>query len=286
MLKIIDAISYGSLGSLNSYINVVFSFPVISRKKEKHFSNLFYHNSDLVAAKNLILSNLRFVVHISRNYLGYGLLQSDLIQEGNIGLMKAVKKFNPEIGVRLISFAVHWIKSEIHEYVLKNWRIVKIATTKAQRKLFFNLRKNKKRLGWFNKYEIETVAKELGVTSNDVKEMENRMLSKDLNFNLSSCKEDENHTKFRLVSSYLKDKNSNFANILEKNDFFKYNIRKLNNALLSLDKRSKNIITSRWLYNNKKKTLQNLADYYGISAERVRQIEKIAMKKMKLKIKS
>ncbi|WP_343184059.1 RNA polymerase sigma factor RpoH [Buchnera aphidicola (Ceratovacuna keduensis)] len=285
MTKIIDSISFSSIGNLSSYIKTVFSFPVISKDKEKYLSNLLYYNRDLNSAKTLILSNLRFVVHISKNYLGYGLLQSDLIQEGNIGLMKAVKKFNPEIGVRLISFAVYWIKSEIHEYVLKNWRIVKIATTKSQRKLFFNLRKNKKRFGWFNEDEIKTVAKELDVTSNDVKEMERRMSAKDLAFNFSSL-EDNKNTKSKFLMSYFKDNNSNFASIFEKNELYKYNVIKLNNAISSLDNRSRYIIISRWLYRNKKKTLQNLADYYGISAERVRQIEKIAIKKIRLKMTS
>ncbi|BGI51267.1 MAG: RNA polymerase sigma factor RpoH [Buchnera aphidicola (Ceratovacuna japonica)] len=285
MVKIVDSSSFCSIGSLRSYIKVVFSFPVISKEKEKYLSNLLYYKKDLNSAKTLILSNLRFVVHISKNYLGYGLLQSDLIQEGNIGLMKAVKKFNPEIGVRLISFAIYWIKSEIHEYVLKNWRIVKIATTKSQRKLFFNLRKNKKKFKWFNSDEIEIIAQELGVSYNDVKEMETRMSAKDLAFNYSTL-EDNKKTKSKFLMSYFKDNNSNFANIFEKDELYKHNIIKLNNALSSLDNRSKYIIVSRWLYNNKKKTLQNLADYYGISAERVRQIEKVAMKKMKLKMKS
>ncbi|WP_343189110.1 RNA polymerase sigma factor RpoH [Buchnera aphidicola (Chaitoregma tattakana)] len=285
MIKTIDTISLGSLGNLSSYIKVAFSFPVLSKKKEKCLATLLYCNSDLNSAKTLILSNLRFVIHISKNYLGYGLLQSDLIQEGNIGLMKAVKKFNPDIGVRLISFAVHWIKSEIHEYVLKNWRIVKVATTKSQRKLFFNLRKNKKRFGWFNKLEIDTVAKELGVKSNDVIEMEARMSAQDLTFSFSTSEDNiDNKSKFK--SSYLKDNNSNFANTLEKNQLYEYNINKLKNALLSLDTRSRYIISSRWLYDDKKKTLQNLADYYGISAERVRQIEKIAINKIRLKVKN
>ncbi|WP_343154803.1 RNA polymerase sigma factor RpoH [Buchnera aphidicola (Pseudoregma panicola)] len=285
MTKNIDSISLSSIGSLSSYIKVVFSFPVINKNREKYLSNLLYYNRDLNSAKTLILSNLRFVVHISKNYLGYGLLQSDLIQEGNIGLMKAVNKFNPEIGVRLISFAVHWIKSEIHEYVLKNWRIVKIATTKSQRKLFFNLRKNKKRFGWFNEDEIKIVAKELGVTYRDVKEMEKRMSAKDLTFNFSSLKNTKN-TNSKFLTSHLKDNNSNFASIFEKDQFHKHNIIKLYRALYSLDNRSKYIIISRWLYRNKKKTLQNLADYYGISAERIRQIEKIAIKKMRFKMKN
>ncbi|WP_343188240.1 RNA polymerase sigma factor RpoH [Buchnera aphidicola (Ceratoglyphina bambusae)] len=283
MLKTFYTVSNGSLGNLNSYIKLIFSWPVLDKEKEINLSKLLYYKNDLNAAKTLVLSNLRFVIHISKNYLGYGLLQSDLIQEGNIGLMKAVKKFNPKIGVRLISFAVHWIKSEIHEYILKNWRIVKVATTKSQRKLFFNIRKNKKKFGWFNKKELELVAEELGVTCEEVQEMESRMSTKDITFNFSSIDEKKD-LKFKYISSYLKDKTSNFANVFEKDNLGKYNNSKLNNALLNLDKRSRYIINSRWLYNNRKRTLQSLAKYYGISAERVRQIEKVAMKKLKLEI--
>ncbi|ACL29857.1 RNA polymerase sigma factor RpoH [Buchnera aphidicola str. APS (Acyrthosiphon pisum)] len=282
MINKVQILSVTPPGNLDAYIRIANLWPMLSIEEEKKLTKRLRYNGDLDAAKTLILSHLRFVIHISRNYSGYGLLQSDLIQEGNIGLMKAVRRFNPEIGVRLVSFAVHWIKSEIHEYVLRNWRIVKVATTKSQRKLFFNLRKTKKRLGWFNEEEIQIVARELGVSSRDVREMESRMSAQDVAFNPSP----EEHCDSKTNSSiqYLQDKTSNFANGVEQDNWEEHAANKLSSALLRLDERSRHIIHARWLDKNKKNTLQNIANNYGISAERVRQLEKNAMKKLKLAI--
>ncbi|XBC37698.1 MAG: RNA polymerase sigma factor RpoH [Buchnera aphidicola (Meitanaphis elongallis)] len=272
-----------SLGNLEAYIRVANSWPMLSLKEEQSLFKKLCYQGDLEAAKILILSHLRFVIHIARNYSGYGLLQSDLIQEGNIGLMKAVRRFNPEIGVRLVSFAVHWIKSEIHEYVLRNWRIVKVATTKSQRKLFFNLRKAKKKLGWFNDDELELVARELGVKSKDVREMESRMSAQDIALHPITRKDLEKE-KFINITPYLQDDLSNFANEVEENNWEIHATDKLNNALLRLDERSRHIINVRWLDDSNKITLQAIANSYGISAERVRQLEKSAMKKLRIAI--
>ncbi|QCI15731.1 RNA polymerase sigma factor RpoH [Buchnera aphidicola] len=282
MINKVQILSVTPPSNLDAYIRIANLWPMLSIEEEQSLTKQLRYDGDLNAAKTLILSHLRFVIYIARNYSGYGLLQADLIQEGNIGLMKAVRRFNPEIGVRLVSFAVHWIKSEIHEYVLRNWRIVKIATTKSQRKLFFNLRKTKKRLGWFNEEEIEIVARELGVSSRDVREMESRMSAQDITFN-PFPEEDidiNNHNSIQ----YLKDKTSNFANGVEQDNWKKHASYKLSNALLRLDERSRDIINARWLDKNKKNTLQKLANNYGISAERVRQLEKNAMKKLKIAI--
>ncbi|MCW5197400.1 RNA polymerase sigma factor RpoH [Buchnera aphidicola] len=276
-----------SLNFLNIYMKNIHNCSILSANDEKKLANRLFYKNDLKAAKILILSHLRFVIRIARNYSGYGLPQSDLIQEGNIGLMKSVKKFNPNLGVRLVSFAIYWIKSEIHEYVLKNWRIVKIATTKSQRKLFFNLRKKKKKIGWFNKKEILNVAKEFGVKNKDVIEMESRMSAKDVLLNNFS---EENNTTLEHKNNiysipYLKDQLSDFTQVIEKDNWKKYTINKLNIALSYLDERSRNIIYSRWLdHKNKKNTLKNIAKNYGISAERVRQLEKNAIKKLRLSI--
>ncbi|XRX43126.1 MAG: RNA polymerase sigma factor RpoH [Buchnera aphidicola (Tetraneura sorini)] len=278
-------LSIVSLGNLNAYIRSVNSSPMLSLEEEQMLSKKLYFEGDLNAAKILILSHLRFVIHIARSYSGYGLSRSDLIQEGNIGLMKSVRRFNPKIGVRLVSFAVHWIKSEIHEYVLKNWRIVKVATTKSQRKLFFNLRKNKKRLGWFNQEEIKIVANELKVSIQDVKEMESRMSAQDVTFNLIS-EGSENENRAKSTISHFRDDSSDFATLLELNNWEEHATLKLNNAILKLDERSRNIINARWLDSNKKNTLQEIANSYGISAERVRQLEKNAMKKLRIAIES
>ena len=234
----------------------------------------------MAAAQKLIMSHLRFVIHVAKSYSGYGLPHADLIQEGNVGLMKAVKRFNPDVGVRLVSFAVHWIKAEIHEYVLKNWRIVKVATTKSQRKLFFNLRKNKKRLGWFNQEEVSHVAQELGVSTADVVEMENRMSSNDCAFDLSNDDDDSGSSTFA-PTQYLEDKSSNVAQYVEEKNWENHANIKLRNAIATLDERSQHIVQARWLDDNKT-TLQSLASYYQVSAERVRQLEKNAMKKLKL----
>lgn len=264
-------------GSLEGYIRAANKYPMLSAEEEKELAERLYYQADLDAAKQLILSHLRFVIHIARGYSGYGLPQADLIQEGNIGLMKAVKRFNPEVGVRLVSFAVHWIKAEIHEYVLRNWRIVKVATTKAQRKLFFNLRKTKQRLGWFNENEVELVANELGVSKEDVIEMESRMTGSDIGFDLPS---DESEEETYAPSLYLEDKSSNFAAELENENFETQAVDQLSTALDSLDERSQDIIKARWLDDNKA-TLHDLAAKYNISAERVRQLETNALKKLR-----
>lgn len=267
-------------GSIEAYVRIANSYPILTANEELKLAEKLYSKGDIEAAKYLILSHLRFVIHIARNYSGYCLPQADLIQEGNIGLMKAVRRFNPEVGVRLVSFAVHWIKAEIHEYVLHNWRIVKVATTKAQRKLFFNLRKNKQHLGWFNKYELEIFAKELGVTSKDVREMESRMAAQDMNIDSSYEENGENNSIAPI--RYLQDKYSRFADSLEEENWDDNATDQLSLALDRLDDRSKHIIISRWLdNNNKKSTLQELAKKFGVSAERVRQLEKNAMKKMR-----
>jgi RNA polymerase sigma-32 factor len=264
--------------SLDSYIRSVNSYPMLTPEEERELAERLHYKGDLEAAKGLILSHLRFVVHVARGYSGYGLPMADLVQEGNIGLMKAVKRFNPEVGVRLVSFAVHWIKAEIHEYVLRNWRIVKIATTKAQRKLFFNLRKSKKRLGWFNNGEVETVARELGVAPAEVREMESRLAAQDPTFELS-VDDDETGSSSAPVL-YLEDKSSDVADKFESDNWESHTNNRLSLALASLDERSQHIVRSRWL-DDAKATLQDLADEYGVSAERIRQLEKNAMRKLK-----
>ncbi|MCW9699007.1 MULTISPECIES: RNA polymerase sigma factor RpoH [unclassified Avibacterium] len=263
-------------GSLEGYIRAANEYPMLTAEEEKELAERLYYKEDLEAAKKLILSHLRFVIHVARGYSGYGLPQADLIQEGNIGLMKAVKRFNPEVGVRLVSFAVHWIKAEIHEYVLRNWRIVKVATTKAQRKLFFNLRKTKQRLGWFNDNEVDMVAEELGVSKQDVIEMESRMTGADVGFDLSNDDDDESYAP----ALYLEDRNSNFAAELENENYETQAADQVAAALEGLDERSQDIIKARWLDENKA-TLQDLAAKYNISAERVRQLETNALKKLK-----
>ena len=264
-------------GNLEGYIRAANEYPMLTAEEEKELSERLYYQGDLDAAKALILSHLRFVIHVARGYSGYGLPQADLIQEGNIGLMKAVKRFNPEVGVRLVSFAVHWIKAEIHEYVLRNWRIVKVATTKAQRKLFFNLRKTKQRLGWFNENEVDMVANELGVSKEDVIEMESRMTGADVGFDLPTDSEEESYAP----SLYLEDKSSNFAAELESENFENQATEQLTTALANLDERSRDIIEARWLDDENKATLHDLAAKYNISAERVRQLEANALKKLK-----
>lgn len=285
MVKDMQILACAPYGSLVSYVRTANSYLMLTAEEERVLAYRLHYHGDLEAAKHLILSHLRFVVHIASIYSGYGLPQADLIQEGNIGLMKAVRRFNPEIGVRLVSFAVHWIKAEIHEYVLRNWRIVKVATTKAQRKLFFNLRKTKQRLGWFNQDEVDMVAKELGVTSKDVREMESRMAAQDMTFDLTS-EDDACEGQPMAPMLYLQDKSSDFADDIEEDNWGDHAADKLNAALEGLDKRSQEIIRARWLNGHNKSTLQELAEQYGVSAERVRQLEKNAMKKMRLVIES
>ncbi len=265
-------------GSLDGYIQAVNTIPVLTADQERKLAERLQDQGDLEAARQLVMSHLRFVVHIARTYSGYGLPQADLIQEGNIGLMKAVKRFDPTVGVRLVSFAVHWIKAEIHEYVLRNWRMVKVATTKAQRKLFFNLRKAKKRLGWFSHDEVRAVADDLGVTPEEVVEMEARMSGQDHSFD--GWDDDENETNFA-PAQYLEDKSSDVAAVYESDNWESHAEVRLTHALQGLDERSQQIIRARWLDEENKQTLQELADQYGVSAERVRQLEKNALKKLK-----
>jgi len=267
-------------GSIEAYMQSAYSIPMLSAEEEHDLATRLYNENDLQAAQSLIMSHLRFVIHVAKGYAGYGLPQADLVQEGNVGLMKAVKRFNPEVGVRLVSFAVHWIKAEIHEYVLKNWRIVKVATTKAQRKLFFNLRKNKKRLGWFSNDEVNTVAETLGVSTKDVLEMENRMSSHDQAFELSKDDDDNIGGSSFSPAQYLEDKQSDLAIEVENANWEDHANQRLSTALVTLDDRSQDIIKTRWL-NEDKSTLQELANKYQISAERVRQLEKNALTKLK-----
>lgn len=263
-------------GSIESYIQAVSGINMLSAEEERELAVRLRDEEDLGAARKLVMSHLRFVVHIAKSYSGYGLPQADLIQEGNIGLMKAVKRFDPTVGVRLVSFAVHWIKAEIHEFVLKNWRIVKVATTKAQRKLFFNLRKAKKRLGWFTHDEVQKVADELGVSTKEVLQMEARMSSQDQAFDLSA--DDDESGSFAPVQ-YLEDKSANVEQDVINNNWDERASKRLYAAIRTLDARSQEIIETRWLSDDKT-TLQDLADKYQVSAERVRQIEKNAMKKL------
>ncbi|OCH14430.1 MULTISPECIES: RNA polymerase sigma factor RpoH [unclassified Aliivibrio] len=268
-----------SQDSVDSYLRSVNSYPMLTVTEERELAERLHYKEEIEAAKELILSHLRFVVHVARGYSGYGLPLADLIQEGNVGLMKAVKRFNPEVGVRLVSFAVHWIKAEIHEYVLRNWRIVKVATTKAQRKLFFNLRKNKKRLGWFNNGEVEAVARDLGVAPSEVREMESRLAAQDSTFE-APAEDDDRDMAFTAPVYYLEDKQSDVAHSLEEDNWEDYTNNRLANAIATLDDRSQHIVQSRWL-TDEKVTLQELADTYQVSAERIRQLEKNAMKKLK-----
>ncbi|OLQ89379.1 RNA polymerase factor sigma-32 [Vibrio panuliri] len=276
------SIAVVSQDSLDSYIRSVNGYPMLTADEERQLAERLHYDGEIEAAKGLILSHLRFVVHVARGYSGYGLPMADLIQEGNIGLMKAVKRFNPEVGVRLVSFAVHWIKAEIHEYVLRNWRIVKVATTKAQRKLFFNLRKSKKRLGWFNNGEVETVARELGVEPAEVREMESRLAAQDATFEFTAD-DDDNGSVSTAPMLYLEDKSSDVAENVEAANWEAHTNNRLSLALASLDERSQHIVRSRWLADDKA-TLQDLAEKYGVSAERIRQLEKNAMKKLKMAV--
>ena len=271
------ALTIPQSGSIESYIQSVSNIPMLSADEEKSLAERLFNEGDLSAERELVMSHLRFVVHIAKSYSGYGLAQADLVQEGNIGLMKAVKRFDPNVGVRLVSFAVHWIKAEIHEFVLKNWRIVKVATTKAQRKLFFNLRKSKKRLGWFTHKEVQKVAEELGVSEKEVLQMEARMGSQDTAFDLSSDDGDDN-SNFS-PAQYLEDKSENVEAAVINADYDSNASARLYSAIKTLDERSQYIIETRWL-NDNKMTLQDLAAKYEVSAERVRQIEKNAMKKI------
>jgi len=266
-------------GSMDAYVSAAFQLPMLTEQQEHELAVRLRDRQDLDAARQLVMAHLRFVVRIARGYSGYGLPQHDLIQEGTVGLMKAVRRFNPDVGVRLVSFAVHWIKAEIHEYILRNWRIVKVATTKAQRKLFFNLRSSKKRLGWFSQEEIEGVAEDLGVKPETVVEMEARMSNHDVAFDLTDTDDDEVSNSFA-PAAYLADMRNEPASRLEAADSENHQHEQLVEALADLDERSRDILQRRWL-NEQKETLHELADTYGVSAERIRQIEKAAMKKLK-----
>ncbi len=275
-----DVALAGPVGSLNSYIHAVGAIPVLSKENEQALSRRFNEQEDLDAARELVMAHLRFVVHIAKGYTGYGLPIGDLIQEGNVGLMKAVKRFDPDYGVRLVSFAVHWIRAEIHEYVLKNWRIVKVATTKAQRKLFFNLRKNKKSLAWLSHAETQAVAKDLGVSPKDVTEMERRLSARDAIFDPAPAADDEHSFT---PAAYLPSPDANPATLVEKADWTDDATERMTDAMKDLDERSRDILQSRWL-TDKKMTLHELADRYGVSAERIRQVEANAIKKLRTAI--
>ena len=275
-LQEMEALAPG--GDLQAYINSVHSIGVLTSEEEKKLAEDLYYRNDLDAARKLVLAHLRFVIYVAKTYSGYGLPESDLIQEGNVGLMKAIRKFNPEMGVRLVSFAVHWIKAEIHEYVLKNWKIVKIATTKPQRKLFFNLRSKKKGLGWLTEEEVESMAKDLGVKPSEVREMEKRLSGTDMPFD-PLVDSDDDEASYS-PSQYLEDEDANPADIFAKDSLDETNTSKLYEAINQLDDRSRDILQDRWLA-DEKLTLHELAEKYDISAERVRQIEKNAMKKVK-----
>lgn len=264
--------------NLNAYIQTVNGFAVLTAEEEQQLAEDLYYRDDLEAARRLVMAHLRFVVHIAKTYSGYGLSQADLVQEGNVGLMKAVKRFNPEKGVRLVSFAVHWIKAEMHEFILRNWRIVKVATTKAQRKLFFNLRGAKKRLAWLTEEEAKVVAEDLNVEVKHVREMEGRLSSYDTAFDAGSDEDDD--TAYLAPAHYLEDKRFDPAQQLEKSDWDESSVSSLTLALSALDERSQDIIQQRWL-NDDKATLHDLAAKYGVSAERIRQLEKNAMKKVR-----
>jgi len=267
-----------SSGSLDQFIQNAQAFPMLTAEEEREYGYRLSEHGDLEAAQKLIMSHLRFVIRIARGYQGYGLPMADLVQEGNVGLMKAVKRFSPDHNVRLVSFAVHWIRAEIHEYVLKNWRIVKVATTKAQRKLFFNLRSSKKRLGWFTPEEVEGVAKDLGVKPETVLEMESRLSNYDMAFDATS---DDDDDAMVAPSTYLASPAHDPAQQLESSDWQQQRSDALSESLQTLDDRSRDILMSRWMNDDKKATLHELAAKYNVSAERIRQLEKNAMKKMR-----
>ena len=276
-LQTMDWMSPGA--NLNAYIQGTASVPVLTLDRERELGEALYYEDDLDAARQLVMSHLRFVVHIARSYNGYGLPLGDLIQEGNVGLMKAVKRFNPEKGARLVSFAVHWIKAEIHEFILRNWRIVKVATTKSQRKLFFNLRSAKKQLQWLSADEAQAVAEDLGVEVKDVMEMEMRLSAHDACFDAPTDEDDDNSTAYA-PALYLEDKSADPAQLIENQDFETDSNARLELAVRTLDQRSQDILQRRWLDDNKA-TLHQLADEYGVSAERIRQLEKNAMTKVR-----
>jgi RNA polymerase sigma-32 factor len=267
--------------NLPAYVQAVSSIPVLSVERERELADDLYYNQNLQAARELVMSHLRFVVHIARSYSGYGLSEADLIQEGNVGLMKAVKRFNPEKGVRLVSFAVHWIKAEMHEFILRNWRIVKIATTKAQRKLFFNLRGAKKSLSWLSSEEAKAIAEDLGVDVREVQRMEGRLSSRDLGYDQPVDADDDE--SWQSPQYYLEDHSADPSVILESSDWQDSSEAQLHTAMSALDERSRDILSQRWLA-EKKATLHDLAAQYSVSAERIRQLEQSAMEKLRVAI--
>lgn len=267
------------IGSIEAYVTYVNQIPMLSAEEEQELAERLQQNNDLTAAKKLVLSHLRYVVRVAKGYMGYGLPLADLIQEGNVGLMKAVRRFNPAMGARMVTFAMHWIKAEIHEYILRNWRIVKVATTKAQRKLFFNLRSMKKRLGWMTQQEVDDVAKDLGVKPETVREMELRMSSSSADTSFDSHDDEDDERSFS-PAGYLEDHRYNPATQMENSDYSTQAGDKIHQVLAKLDARSQDIIRARWLDENKL-TLHDLAEKYQISAERVRQLEQNAMKKLR-----
>lgn len=269
------------IGSIESYVQAVRQIPMLTAEEEQQLARRFLQNQDLAAARQLVMAHLRFVVQIAQGYQGYGLQHADLIQEGNIGLMKAVKRFDPDVGVRLVTFAVHWIRAEIHEFILRNWRIVKVATTKAQRKLFFNLRSAKKRLGWMNQAEVEQVANDLGVQPKDVLEMEQRLNAHDAAFDGFTDEDDDGGiSALSAPVNYLEDNRYDPARLIEGSDSAEQGQQQLIAAFEHLDERSRDILEKRWLI-EPKATLHDLAAKYQVSAERIRQLEQNAMKKLK-----
>ncbi len=276
-LQVVEHLSPGR--DVDGYVQNISTIPILTIEEEKGLAERLYFDNDLDAARQLVMSHLRFVVHIARSYSGYGLPLGDLIQEGNLGLMKAVKRFDPTMGVRLVSFAVHWIKAEMHEFILRNWRIVKVATTKAQRKLFFNLRSQKKSLGWMNNEEVDAIAEDLGVDAAVVRQMEGRMAATDIAFD-APTDDDNDDAVVMSPSAFLEDKAADPAMLLEHQDWEDNSNRQLSDAMSELDERSRDILAQRWLV-DEKATLHELAEKYQVSAERIRQIEKNAMKKIK-----
>ncbi len=281
MMKTLPVVSGVSADAgLANFLQIVNAAPMLTADEEKSLARRYRNEEDLDAARQLIYSHMRFVVRTARGFTGYGLPLADLIQEGNIGLMKAVKNYEPDRGVRLVSFAMHWIRSEIYDYILKNWRIVKVATTKAQRKLFFNLRKSRKRLGWMNENDIKTLSDNLDVPEKTVLEMESRMSGVDVSFDMDSDSDDD--TNYVAPAGYLADNRYNPENLYEKDTVTSTNNENLSMALAGLDERSQDIVKQRWLNpDDKKATLTELAEKHGVSAERIRQIEKKAFKQMK-----
>ncbi len=276
-LQVVENLSPGQ--NLDAYVQTVTAIPVLSVEEERALAERLHFNGDVEAARQLVMSHLRFVVHVAKTYSGYGLPLGDLIQEGNVGLMKAVKRFDPTMGVRLVSFAVHWVKAEMHEFILRNWRIVKVATTKAQRKLFFNLRSKKKSLSWMTNDEVNAIAEDLGVEAKTVRQMEGRMASVDTAFDAPEGADDEQAAW--APAHYLEDHSADPSRQVEEANWEEDSQRRLMSAMSDLDERSKDILVRRWL-NDAKATLHELAAEYGVSAERIRQLEKNAMKKIKL----